>query len=740
MIKDPFGREASADQIAKLIKEKHGRKTGFVFGISGDWGEGKTEFLKTLKPKVESYGFTVVEFNPWRYAQEPETLRRTFLKTLYKELCGASCFIQKWWYGRNLNRLEEEISTTCFNWENLRNFGILLLVLPAIALWGINSFPRAKEIVVLISTVIAIPLILQLLQVKRTVPKVSSIDQFEDFFEQVLGQNTKIVVFIDDLDRCTPEGAKNVLDSIGTFFQTEKCSYVVTGDHAVLERYVGKLLWVKPKFKEGKIDEEETATKEELEGKRFLKKIFNVYWQLPRIDQVRFSIFIEKKVNESKLYFGNKKRNIIEMLLRFLPRNPRAVERMIELMKFALESIQIQKDGLDKILRKRKKIGEFEKNLIRNFDDVINNKDMLTKVLLIQDLFPNVFQKCSENREEIIKLEKSADVSSLKLSEDSQKLTDILKYPPFFVNQEEGRFNFDPDTFFSLAGFAGSPRKGVETEVFIQKLRSTAQDLPSELNVEPTRRAELLEVALEDLKQSLEQPHRPNVVESFLLLFEAEDVDSEMQEVFDQFIDSGSAARTWGEKPDDWKIEFYKKIARLLNKEAHFEKFLKNDPWAQRKDLFWTGIKIGNIPIEGFKSLIVFIDKNQTEGVDIGLQDAAKTSIIESLFGCVSISSLVDSADLIEGFIKLSWGALLKKEHFGYLVSWISKTFKSKKATGKIKNKLINYLNKNSSLWNNTALSYSIIRGYFKKNGKLAKTLRRRYSKQLGKIKKSWSE
>ena len=45
-------REKFVDQVANTIRSNHGKNNeSFIFGISGKWGEGKTEFLNSLEKK-----------------------------------------------------------------------------------------------------------------------------------------------------------------------------------------------------------------------------------------------------------------------------------------------------------------------------------------------------------------------------------------------------------------------------------------------------------------------------------------------------------------------------------------------------------------------------------------------------------------------------------------------------------------------------------------------------------------
>ena len=94
MKSDTLKRKIYAEKIAEEIethydsKKETGHKDNIVFAISGKWGEGKTELLNLLEPKLTDKGFTVIRFNPWQYSHEDISLKRSFLRVV-KDKIGA---------------------------------------------------------------------------------------------------------------------------------------------------------------------------------------------------------------------------------------------------------------------------------------------------------------------------------------------------------------------------------------------------------------------------------------------------------------------------------------------------------------------------------------------------------------------------------------------------------------------------------------------------------------------------
>jgi predicted KAP-like P-loop ATPase len=73
---DRFGRGEFSKRIAKVITTLEGQSS-IVVSVNGPWGEGKTSILNMIEEELnrESKAF-VIRFNPWRYSDEDQVLRK----------------------------------------------------------------------------------------------------------------------------------------------------------------------------------------------------------------------------------------------------------------------------------------------------------------------------------------------------------------------------------------------------------------------------------------------------------------------------------------------------------------------------------------------------------------------------------------------------------------------------------------------------------------------------------------
>lgn len=82
--------------------------------------------------------------------------------------------------------------------------------------------------------------ILERTTVRRHVAQIRSIEQFLgkfcDLLNILLERKQRVFVFVDDLDRCLPEDALEVFESIKLFLDAPGCGYVVALDRDVIRK------------------------------------------------------------------------------------------------------------------------------------------------------------------------------------------------------------------------------------------------------------------------------------------------------------------------------------------------------------------------------------------------------------------------------------------------------------------------------------------------------------------------
>jgi predicted KAP-like P-loop ATPase len=209
---DKFGFSEYAHTLAETIIDT--RHLPFCIGIFGDWGTGKSSLMNMIKGKIDNYpGIKTVWFNPWKYDKKEELWNALIQTILY--------------------HIAEKVKN-----EDIKNKAKEIAKSTA---W----FILKKGISALTSGIVSED---SIEKIKNTIAKEDEIhyrhiNHFEKGFEEVVDcftDNGKLVVFIDDLDRCLPENAITVLESLKLFIGNAKCVFVIGMDHYIAEAGIKK--------------------------------------------------------------------------------------------------------------------------------------------------------------------------------------------------------------------------------------------------------------------------------------------------------------------------------------------------------------------------------------------------------------------------------------------------------------------------------------------------------------------
>ena len=625
-IEDTLSRRLFAGKIASEIENTYldPDKNKIIFAISGKWGTGKTRILELIEDILSKKDFSIIWFNPWKYSQEDISLKRAFLKQVKKSLNSSV----------DLNDLYFDQTKTEINWDFLKKLTITSLIIGFLILMirGVQDFISLKNFfltpignIVLIT--LLIPIFLKTFFTNKSSSKISTAEEFEEKFNQLVANNKKVMIFIDDLDRCTPKTVKTILDSLRTFFYHPHCSYVITGDHTVVERYAGEDLHVQPIFRlEDKnnpdsrkiVDEEATAKAQIQEGRRFLKKLFDVYWQIPMPTPAKFKEFVEREIGKSDTSFPTGDRDELKSMLiddRYFERNPRHVVRFLTALRFSLESVQQKLKETEDLLSKQEEISSEEIQNLKidkeRMEDIVKRPALLAKVLLVQELFYPLYEELSRSPSEIINHERSlrknqpihqAIINGKRLDEifiDKKEIDtyiSIINIPPQFTDENDS-IRYEAASFFSFSGFTGLPSTiGPDESKFLEYLKTgqLATKLIESLRTTPTERnKKLIENALNAFNSSQDENEKINIIlESLKASAEIDDWSYELPQLKEKIysLSSDGQNRTKNnfiqavltKRPDlldtinTEKPEFINEVWITLDNVKSFEKFHKD--------------------------------------------------------------------------------------------------------------------------------------------------------------------
>lgn len=218
---DRLGRGALADELADLIATC---KPPYVLGIDGDWGAGKTSFLKLLEQRLpqQQRRCKVVFFEAWRHQFEAQPA-----VALLHAIRDQFSLSRKVW--NEAGKLGEVTAYT----------GLRLLDDLAGSLVSLGAKKTS-----IVETARAEGERLE--QARWSVPLTS--EAFRSAFEQAIRALTgpdfsKLVVLIDDLDRCSDAAVVRLLEGLKLYLNADNCVFVIAADRRAVVRALQRSLF-----------------------------------------------------------------------------------------------------------------------------------------------------------------------------------------------------------------------------------------------------------------------------------------------------------------------------------------------------------------------------------------------------------------------------------------------------------------------------------------------------------------
>jgi len=265
-IKPDFEFPIVARAIAELLLEDY--QAARVIAIHGPWGSGKTTLMTAIGTELEAVlgaNAAILTFNAWKF-DDRGALSRSLILSIVGELREQPLDEQQ---KKRLDELEESLyhafsvvekGPYSINWRSvIVEVASLLLslvkldfvakavkqstgFLSRLFIWegGDKKDKEEKEPIITASRVEKLAGVLERTSLTRSVVEVRSTEQFLAKFRETVAEFTKnkrrLFVLIDDLDRCLPENALQVFESIRLFADAPGCGYIVALDREVIRR------------------------------------------------------------------------------------------------------------------------------------------------------------------------------------------------------------------------------------------------------------------------------------------------------------------------------------------------------------------------------------------------------------------------------------------------------------------------------------------------------------------------
>ena len=435
---DALGFEPYTNSLSELITEKG--ITPFTIGIFGSWGTGKTSLMLMLKEKLESKdNVRTVWFNAWKFDDEKQ-IWAALIQAVLNQLAVS--------LGENARLKLQELRNS-IEWIQFLEF------------IGRSILSRGPDIDALKSSF-------------KFGEKVESISEFEKKFEGFVDSCNieRLVIFIDDLDRCKMEATVDILETIKLLLNSKKCVYVLGLDY---ERVCDA---VSQRFAESSQDVAED----------YLDKIIQLAFHIPRRSEEDMKLYLRylfaleflKKENLQSFATDMRKieKNIDTEFLTLLKTYTEAfsMDKYRALTEHDL-LITRENEFNPRKLKRFLNIYEMRRSLSEVLELNLEN-EYLIKFLLLQIKFSD-FYRDLENYPGLLR--QIRDVTSLTEEDRKERLTKSELLKKYYADNELLRFlrdvpfeNVDPRPYLRIAQTA-------ESEIILgEKEKIILEDLMSD--------------------------------------------------------------------------------------------------------------------------------------------------------------------------------------------------------------------------------------------------------------------
>lgn len=341
---DLLNNRAIAKTIISIIKDS---KESVSIGVHGDWGAGKSSVLAMIESDLKSsngiyvsdwneeiendwsanddrsdlFPYTVVRFNSWQY-QGFEDAKIALMSAIVAQLENSSkAYYKNRKIKGGLKKLKE---ITARIWENIDKLSIVKNVgklgisaatgTTSLALFDIaagqikdivTDKDKASELMDSISK-----------SIKDNGSKNSGFREIEEFrknYSELFyeAHTKKLIVLIDDLDRCLPKSAIETLEAVRMFLSLDNSAFVVAADDLMIRYSVNEYFPHAP----------ENANNQDTLGDfadKYLEKLIQVPLHIPRIGIKEAQIYIMLLLIESKIGECEEFKKLVEIVIQKL--------------------------------------------------------------------------------------------------------------------------------------------------------------------------------------------------------------------------------------------------------------------------------------------------------------------------------------------------------------------------------------------------------------------------------------
>ena len=283
---DMLNNRAIANTIVKLINESANHPISI--GVHGDWGAGKSSILAMIEeqfPSRKEDDIVCIRFNGWKH-QGFEDSKLALMSAILSEITRhremteeAQSVAKKLWKNINWISVAKTVgSVACSVASGVPPINLLTGLLDRL-----KSDVKDSEKV--LGAIDSVGNYLDEAKVFEDISLSKEFHEFQESFEKLLEETNikKLIILIDDLDRCLPTVTIETLEAVRLFLFSKSTAFVIAADEAMIEYAVGSYFPDYPT--------EDNQANGYQYSKRYLEKLIQVPFRIPVLGKVESEMY-----------------------------------------------------------------------------------------------------------------------------------------------------------------------------------------------------------------------------------------------------------------------------------------------------------------------------------------------------------------------------------------------------------------------------------------------------------------
>lgn len=380
---DFINNKSIADIALKLINNE---KQPMTIGIHGDWGSGKSSILKMIESEIKKNGdILCINFNGWQF-QGFQDAKIAIIEDIVTKIINS----KKLW--NEASDLVKDIVHS-INWMKAGKIAIdfISLTQTGLPLSQCFNIPESSDA--------------EKKDLKQTIG--TEFLKFQKSFEDLINKTNykRLVIIIDDLDRCLPKTVIDTLEAIKLFLFLPKTTFIIAADEKMIEYSVQKHF---PDIEKNKEFENYS--------RHYLEKLIQVPIRITSLGEIESHIYISllllDTIEKSSNDFNTIKSYALNIMKK--PWEPKtiSIEELKDIPEYKKETIKSVIKMVDYINPTLSAITKGNPRQIKRFLNTMNmrlqvadakgfgdnlNVFILAKLMLLELSLPDVFDQVVES-------------------------------------------------------------------------------------------------------------------------------------------------------------------------------------------------------------------------------------------------------------------------------------------------------------------------------------------------------